>query len=116
MISVHEVYSDCKKMVVSPPSTYSFPLYSIFHFQVIWLQHFPGGWDKWEEKVETAPCTGHTPYELSSAGTWRGGVFGAQGVAVESFRCVSTMGFSNTLLPEIVDKRCRLFLVCARVR
>ena len=70
----------------------------------MWLQHF-SGWDKWEEKLETTPCSGHTPYVRSSAGTWSGGVFNAEGVGVESFRCVSTMGFTNTLIPEVITKR-----------
>lgn len=80
----------------------------------MWLQLITK-WDKWEEKLETTPCSGHTPYVQFPDGTWRGGVFGAQGVEVESFRCVSALGFTRTLIPEIITKRCIVFCI-ERVR
>lgn len=74
--------------------------------QVIWLQQFTS-WDKWEEKLENAPCSDHTPYVQTASGTWnrKGGMFGEHGVEVKSFRCVSAMAFTKTLIPEIVTKR-----------
>ena len=73
--------------------------------QVVWLQHFTGGWDKWEEKAETTPCSDHTPYAQTSSGTWKGRVFRSQEMTVETFRCVSVMGFTSTLIPEVVGRR-----------
>lgn len=83
--------------------------------QVLWLQHFPG-WDKWEETLETTPCSHHTPYVQTDTGAWRGSVFSRQQMEVESFRCVSVMGFTNTLMPEIAGKKyviyCQILYFC----
>ena len=95
----------------TPPSTGIRCLKSVLDFyvngahQVIWLQHFTGGWDKWEEKAETTPCSGHTPYTQTSSGTWKGRVFRSREMTVERFRCVSVMGFTSTLIPEVVDRK-----------
>ena len=73
--------------------------------QVLWLQHF-SKWDEWEETLETAPCSRHTPYIQTDTGAWRGSVFGRQEtIEAESFRCVSVMGFTKTLIPEMAGKK-----------
>ncbi len=73
---------------------------------MLWLQHFASGWDKWEEKAETTPCSGYTPYAQSpSDGAWHGRAFGSQEVTAEKFRCVSVMGFTKTLVPDLLGRR-----------
>ena len=68
----------------------------------MWLQHYEN-WDKWEEKAETTPCRDHTPYTKTSSGLWQRGVFGVK-MTAPRFRCVSVMGFGQTLIPEVEGK------------
>ena len=70
----------------------------------MWLQHFRG-WDKWEETVQTTPCSGPTPYRESPTGGWRGAPHGLEELSVGRFRCVSVMGYARTLLPELLGKK-----------
>lgn len=69
----------------------------------MWLQHYDK-WDKWVEKVETTPCPSYTPYTKTSSGMWQKDVFGVQ-MTAQRFRCVSVMGFGQTLIPEVVGKK-----------
>ena len=71
----------------------------------MWLE-LSRGWDKWEETVQTTPCSSPTPYQKSPDGSWRGApMHGLRELTAQRFRCVSVMGYAKTLKPELLGKK-----------
>ena len=84
---------------------------------MIHLQNFAEGWgdDGFKEKLEDRPCIDRPQYQQTSQGTWTGNVFGHtmsyDDIMVRSFRCVSVLGYTRTLLPELQQRETNYRLV-----
>ena len=68
------------------------------------LQNFAEGWEKFSEKIEDRPCIDRPRYREVSPGVWKGPVYGHMydDVTIDSFKCVSVLGFARTLIPGLL--------------
>ncbi|KAH9498427.1 GDP-fucose protein O-fucosyltransferase 2 [Bulinus truncatus] len=72
--------------------------------EVFYLQHYEGGWDKWEEKMDIKPCT-HNPYNFDAkSNVWHGWFYGYGGdVTARKVECLSVMGQAGILKPFLLS-------------
>ena len=69
------------------------------------MQGFAEGWGEggFREMSEERPCIDTPRYHQTTKGHWRGNVFGTQ-VTMTTFSCVSVLGFTSILLPQLQDQ------------
>ena len=62
---------------------------------------------KWEEKAEVVTCPGDSTHSQSyrklKDGRWKVDLFGVKDVVIKTKKCISVMGFTETILPQLLE-------------
>jgi len=77
------------------------------HVQVYQLLQGFVSSSNWEEKAEVVTCPGGSAHSQSyrklKDGRWKVDLFGMKDVAIETKKCISVIGFTETILSQLLE-------------